>query len=310
MVEEEKRMKKLLPTLLLVLVLAAGYMYAKSENFFREEEKQASVLFTMAGTDVTGYRLGSGGDAVELKRNGDGWEMLKPAAYPVEKLAADGLAETLADLKIKETIDGNPGNLADFGLDKPAKEVEAVLKDGPSKKLLIGNPLPVAGTTYVKTADSAAVYEMEDSVLNGLQKTAEDFLDKNVLKLEYDQVKEVEVEWKGGRWTLTKSDLSQKAYESPWKLGNKELKPEEGTAILDKLTFLVTDRLPKARQDVDWNGAELKLTVKQETDGKETVLTYSGKVDNELVRMAKTDGPWAYAVPLSDIQALYELGNK
>lgn len=303
-------MKKLLPTVLLVLVLIAGWMYARSENFFREEEKPASALFTLQSGDVESFRIGSGEGAVELKRNGDGWEMVKPAAYPVQKYAADGLAESLADLKIKGVIDENPPGLADFGLDQPVQEVEARLKDGSAKKLLVGSPLPVAGTTYVKAADSAAVYEMADSVLNRLTKTAEDFLDKNVFAFQYDQIKSVEMEWRGGKWTLTKTEPAKKTYESAWKIGDKELKPEEGTAILDKLTFLTTDRLPKTKSEMDWTGAQLKLTVKQEAGGSETALAYTGKVDNELVRIAKSDGSWAYAVAASDIQAIFDLGSK
>ncbi|WP_438449326.1 DUF4340 domain-containing protein [Gorillibacterium sp. sgz5001074] len=303
-------MKKLLPTLLLVVVLIAGYVYAKQENFFREKAKPASVLFTLQSAEVTGVKLGTGDNAVEIKRKDDGWEMLKPAAYPVEKLAADGLAQSMADLKVKGVIDENPGSLADFGLDRPSREVEAALKDGSVRKLLVGSPLPVAGTTYVKAADRNTVYEMEDSVLSGVSKTAEDLLDKNVLKVEYDKIKSVELEWKGEKWTLTKSDLAKKAYESAWKLGDKELKPEEGGAILDKLTFLATDRLPKAKGEVNLAAAELKLTVKQEDGGQETVLSYAGKIDNELVRIAKDDGAWAYAVTVTDIQALYDMGKK
>lgn len=304
-------MRKLLPTLLLVAVLAAGYVYAKKENFFREEEKPAALLLALQSADVTGVRLGSGDNAVELKRKGEGWEMLKPAAYPVEKYTAEGLAESLADLKIKEVIEENPGSLADYGLDRPVQEVGATLKDGSVKKLLVGNPLPVAGTTYVKTSEGNAVYEVEDSVLSSVTKTADDLLDKTVLKLEYDKIMSVELEWKGEKWTLTKSDLTKKGYESAWKLGDKELKPEEGSAILDKLTMLATDRLPKARGEVDLASAELKLTVKQDDgSGKETVLSYAGKIDNELVRLAKDDSPWAFAVPVTDIQAIYDLGKK
>jgi hypothetical protein len=310
MVEEEKRMKKLLPTLLLVLVFIGGYAYAKHENFFREKAKAAGVLFTMQSADVSGITLGTGENAVELKRKDDGWEMVKPAAYPVDKLSADGLAQSLADLKVKETIDENPGSLADFGLDKPANEVDVAMKDGSVKKLLVGSPLPVAGSSYAKTSDGNAVYEVEDSVLSSVTKTADDLLDKSVMKLEYDKIKSVDMEWKGEKWSLTKSDLTKKAYESAWKLGDKELKPEEGSAILDKVTFLSTDRLPKAKGEVNWTGAELKLTVKQDDNGKETVQTYTGKVDNELVRLAKDDGTWAYAVTVADIQALFDLGKK
>lgn len=297
-------MKKLLPTIILVLILAAGSWYAKSENFFREEEPSSPALFNLESSNVSGLKLAAGEETIELQRNGDGWDMVKPAAYPVEKLTADGVAQAFGELTYKEVIEENPGSLAEFGLEKPVQEVEAIMKDGSSRKLMIGNSLPVAGTTYIKMGDTPTVYEVEDSVLTRLTKTTEDFLDKTVLKLEYDQVKSIELEWKGEKWTLTKSDLTKKGYESAWKLGDKELMPEEGSGILDKLTLLSTDRLPKACSELQWDTAQLKLTVKQDNNGTETVLSYSGLIDNELVRIAKSDGPWAFAMTLTDIQAI------
>jgi hypothetical protein len=300
-------MKKLLPTLVLLVVLIAGYAYARSENFFKEEAKTDPALFTMQGSDITGLTLVSGESQVELKKNGDSWDMVKPDAYPVQKGSVDSMAGSLAGLKVKGAIDEAPANLADFGLDKPARQVEAVLSDGSTKKLLIGNPLPVAGTTYVKTEDGAAVYEADDTALSEVEKTAEDFLDKSVLKLDYDKVAAVEFDWKGDKWTLTKSEKDKKAYESAWKLDDKDLKPEDGSGVLDQLTFLATDRLPQPRQNVALDKAELAIRITQD-DGTEQV--YSGKIDNELVRIAKSDGTWAYAVASTAIDGIADQMKK
>lgn len=294
-------MRKLLPTLVLLVVLIAGYAYARSENFFKEEAKKDPALFTMKSSDITGLTLVSGESRVELAKNGDAWDMAKPDAYPVQKGSVDSMAEALAGLKVKGVIDEAPANLAEFGLDKPARQVEAVLSDGSTKKLLIGNPLPVAGTTYVKTEDGASVYEADDTALGEVEKTAEDFLDKSVLKLDYDKVAAIELDWKGDKWTLTKSDKDKKAYESAWKLGDKDLKPEEGSGVLDQLTFLATDRLPERRQDAALDKAELTLRV---TGSDGTEQAYAGKIDNELVRIAKSDGEWAYAVASTAIDGI------
>lgn len=304
-------MKKLLPTLILVLVLAAGFAYAKSQNFFKEKPKEeTNKLVAIKAEDIETLRLGSGEGATEIKRSGDKWEMTKPAAYPVQGYSADSVASAFASLAFSEKIDDNPADLAAFGLDKPLYEVEAVLKDGGSRKLLIGNPLPVAGSTYVKMADSPAVYEMSDQKLDSLRKQPLDLMDKSVFEVHYDKIKSIRMEWKGETWELTKSDLTKKAYESAWKIGDKELKPEEGSAILDKLTFLETDRTPKNRSEVDYAAPELKVEFKEDDNGKETVTSYVGKIDNQLVRIARTDGQFAYAVALDQIQETFDKGKK
>ncbi len=294
-------MKKFLPALILLAVLIGGYAYAKSENFFKEEVKTDQELFAVKSADVKELKLGTGANAVQLKRTADGWEMTAPEAYPVESYAADAVAESLATLTVKGIVDEAPANLGEFGLDQPLQQVEAVLADGSKKTVLIGNPLPVAGTTYMKTGDAATVYEADDTKLANISKSAEDFLDKSVFKVEYDKVTALTLEWKGETWTLTKTDPAKKAYESAWKLGEKELKPEEGSGVLDQLLFLSTDRLPKKRSEVEWTAPELKVTLTQ-TEG--TPIVYEGKIDNQLVRVAKTDGVFAFALGASDMDAV------
>lgn len=294
-------MKKFLPTLILLIVLIGGYAYAKSENFFKEEVKTDQELFAVKSADVKELKLGTGETAVQLKRTEDGWEMTAPEAYPVEAYAADAVADSFGALTVKGVVDEAPANLGEFGLAEPLQQVEAVLADGSKKTLLIGNPLPVSGTSYIKTGDANTVYEADDTMLANISKTAEDFLDKSVFNVEYDKVSAIELEWKGEKWTLTKSDPAKKAYESAWKLGDKELKPEEGSGVLDQLIFLSTDRLPKKRAEVDWTAHELKVTITQ-TEGAPAI--YEGKIDNQLVRVAKTDGPFAFALGASDMDAV------
>lgn len=289
--------KQLIPTAILLVVLIAGYAYAKSENFFREEPQVDPVLITLQSDDVQELRLGSEASRIVLKRTEDSWEMTEPAAYPIQQYSVNVVVEAFADVRTKGVVETEPSDLEEFGLGDSAYEVEAVLADGSTKKLLIGNALPVSGSTYVKPADEAAVYEAADTELTSLYKSAEDFLDKSVLKLEYNEVTSIELEWNEEKWTLTKTEPDKAAYESAWKLDDKELKPEEGSGILDQLTFLATDRLPRAREEVDLATAEMKLTIKQ---GEQTAV-YNGKIDNQLVRIAKDDGAWAFAVGATDI---------
>lgn len=311
MVEEEKGMKKFLPTIILVILLAAGFAYAKGQNFFKEKPAdQGKTLFSIKKEDVSGLRITGGSGAVELKKVESGWQMVKPVAYLVSAVSADSLVGSLPSLTYKDKITDNPSDLAAFGLNKPNREIEAVLKDGTGKKLQVGNPLPIPGSSYVKFADEPAVYEVDDKVLGSIQDDPLVYVEKSVFSLAYDKVKSVAVEWKGDKWELVKKDLSKKAYESPWTIGGKELKPEEGSGILDKLAFLSAEDLPTAKSDTQWNAPELKVTVKEDDSGKETEKTYIGKLEKDKIRIAKDDGQWAYTAGADQIQGIFDQGKK
>ena len=68
------------------------------------------------------------------------------------------ITSALATLNSDRLIDEHPADLADFGLDKPAIEVDVTLKGGKTQKLLIGNDTPAGTDTYAKLEGDPKVY--------------------------------------------------------------------------------------------------------------------------------------------------------
>lgn len=303
-------MKRYLPTVLLVIACLGGFWYAQSKSLFQNNDGSAiKHLVTVKAEDIQTISFPSADANVELARKGEDWEMVKPDAFPVESYGADGWVSGFVTLTYESKVDENAQNLAEFGLDNPAQQYEVKLKNGSVQKLLVGSPLPVAGTSYAKLDDSPVVYEVGDQQLQALAKQPYDFVSKNAVDLDYNKSTAVTVEWKGQKWRLDKTDKDKNAYEANWKIGDRELKPEEGSRVLDMLTYLQTEQMPKRAADVKSDAPELKLDiVMQAEDGKETTKMYTGKLDNDTVWIASQDGAWAYAVPADSIQQIYEQG--
>ncbi|WP_409343835.1 DUF4340 domain-containing protein [Paenibacillus sp. MBLB4367] len=300
-------MKRYLPTVLLVIACLAGFWYANSESLFQNKDAaEVKQLVAVKGEDIQSVAFAAADSNVQLSRKGDGWEMVKPEAYPVETYEADNWVNGYMTLTYESKIDENAQDLAGFGLDKPAQQYDVTLKDGTVQKLLVGSPLPVAGTTYVKLGDSPVVYEVGDQQLQALVKQPFDFVSKKAVDFDYNKTTTVSIDWKGQKWQLDKVDKDKNAYEANWKLGDKELKPEEGSAVLDKLVGLQTEQMPKKATDVKSDAPELKLDIKETKDGKETVRSYTGKLDNNAVWLVSQDGAWAYAVRAEMIQQIYD----
>jgi hypothetical protein len=56
----------------------------------------------------------------------------------------------------------NPGNLADYGLDKAASSVAIEYNDGQSVKIFIGNPEPISDGYYCRVEGEDGVYLFEE----------------------------------------------------------------------------------------------------------------------------------------------------
>lgn len=310
-------MKRLLPTLILVIVCIVGFWYASSHSFFKEKAAEEKKLVTLKAADISAIQLQAKDAAstdspdaalkpTELAKKSTNWEMTLPAAYPVNSFSVDSWNEAYAALTYEGIVEENPTNLADYGLDEPKQFFQVTLKDGTTKKLLIGNTLPIEGHVYAKFADAPKVYDVTDQILAGLKKQPLDFLDKNAVKLTYDNVKSIQVEWKGAKWLLEKAQADKTVYESTWKLDGKERKANEGTAIMDKIVGLTTAVLPKAATDIKMDAPELKIIVTESNAGKDTLSTFTGKIDQDNVWIAKQGGVWAFTVPATAVQEAFD----
>ncbi|CAK4835298.1 unnamed protein product [Aphanomyces euteiches] len=311
-------MKRLLPTLILVIVCIGGFWYASSQNFFKDkavvDEKK---LVTLTAADIQGISFqarnaasSESPDAVyeltELAKKAAAWEMIKPTAYPVNSYSVDSWNEAFAGLTYESVVEENATSLADYGLAEPKEYYQVSLKDGSTKKLLIGNPLPIEGHVYAKFADAPKVYDVSEQSLQSLIKQPLDFVNKNAVMVAYDKVKSIQMDWKGSKWLLEKAQADKTVFESTWKLDGEERKANEGTAILDKIVALSTAELPKAAIEVKMDAPELKFTVTESDAGKDTISTFTGKIDKENVWISKQGGAWAFSVPVASVQEAFD----
>ncbi|MEX2459875.1 MAG: DUF4340 domain-containing protein [Paenibacillaceae bacterium] len=310
-------MKRLLPTLILVIVCIAGFWYASSQSFFKEKAVEEKKLVALKVADIQAIQLqvrdaastdstDAALKSTELTKKSTNWEMILPAAYPVNSFSVDSWNDAYSALTYEGVVEENPTNLADYGLAEPKEFFQVTLQDGTTKKLLIGNALPIEGHVYAKFGDAPKVYDITDQALQGLKKQPLDFVDKNAVKLTYDNVKSIQFEWKGAKWLLEKADADKTVFESTWKLDGKKRKANEGTAIMDKIVGLSTAELPKAASDVKMDTPKLRITVTESDAGKDTVSTFTGQIDQNNVWIAKQGGAWAFTVPATAIQEAFD----
>jgi uncharacterized protein DUF4340 len=197
-------MRWLSTTVLAVLLVGLGTFYYIYEiRQAPEREKAATVKDRLwkelAGKDVEEITVRRGGvESLRLKKNGDAWSLVAPVAATADRGAADGLATSLATLRVEREIEANPQKPADFGLAPPAAEVTFKAK-GQEHTVKLGAKSPSGIWAYAQEGAKPAVILVPEGILSDAQKAPSDYRDKTLLAFERKDVKAVEVRGPAGQ---------------------------------------------------------------------------------------------------------------
>ena len=197
-------MRWLSTTVLAVLLVGLGAFYYVYEIRQAPEREKAATAKDrlwkeLEGKDVEEIVVRRGGvESLHLKRNGDVWSLIAPVAATADRGAADGLATSLATLRVEREIEANPQKPADFGLAPPAAEVTFKAK-GQDRTVKLGAKSPSGVWAYAQEGAKPAVILVPEGILSDAQKAPSDYRDKTLLAFERKDVKTVEVRSPAGQ---------------------------------------------------------------------------------------------------------------
>ena len=201
-----------------------------------------------------------GSYALARTDSGD-WAFTKPVATRAGRWSVDGLLGTIESLRMESvaaegTID--PKQIARFGLEKPARTVSLVLKDGATRTLEIGagivepsaSPTPAAaakkGETpakpkptkyYVRPAGGELVAVVPATLVDDLAKGMGELRAKRLLEVATYEVEGLEVVAGGTKKTYAKTTTKDKDGfdKTQWKRSAPDAKDLDTTKVEDAL---------------------------------------------------------------------------
>ncbi len=268
---------------LAVLLVALGVFYYVYEVRWAPEREKAETrkgrVFTAESQDVTQVVLKRPAESVELKREGDVWQMVAPVRARGDRGPVDEVLTNVLTAKIDREIAAAPASLAEFGLDKPAAEVTLTLKDGKQLGLALGAKNPTGVWVYARERDKPAVFVLPDSVLRDATRPVADFRDKAILAFDRKDVTGLDV--------VTRDDtLALETADGGWKLTRPVALPADGDIVGDFLEKLgaakVKEFVAEAPPVLDAYGLDRPLRVTVHTGKDKDRATRGllvGKVD-------------------------------
>ena len=212
------------------------------------------------------------GQTVEIDRDGDRWKIVKPTPYAADDMAVRTALSTLVNAKASDFIADAPGNVTQYGLEKPHLAATVVLKNGEQQSMLFGFKQSEQGKSgiYVRRGERAPVYAVAGYVMSSLDKSALDFRDRTILKADPEAVATVKVKNSDGEFTL------KRAAGGKWDVMIGSKTSEGDIPVVERLlnqfrdlkgTSIVADPMPSAQPfGLDNPTVEITLIGK---DGKE-----------------------------------------
>ncbi|MFW5433774.1 DUF4340 domain-containing protein [Paenibacillus apiarius] len=324
-------MKKALPTVVLLVILAAGLWYASANNFFRTNQEQAKEsLLRVDPKQITALTVQTQEEHVELVKKEGNWVMEKPASYPLNTYPVDDWLSTISNVSVESTVEEQAADLDKYGLAKPTESFTVALSDGNMHRIAVGAESPISGFVYAMADEERTVYQVAQSELSSLRRTAFDFALKEPLTFPLELVKRFEWNWSGQSYRLhhvdkaeTPTDANKEKSETKdWRLNDKSISENDATTLMNKIRYWMTEQEPKrtaslsliANHEPDWT---LELSLKpdqnvtaQEEKGKAETRQYKGYVQGEELWIVPPDGQWAYAIHKQELLDVQNLWNE
>ena len=149
--------------------VAQGYLQSVFDKGTRTWKDR--TIFSFNKGIVTQLNIISPEETVELRLDAEGtWQMHKPIAAAAKTSEVDALLTTLSELDTDDFAE-TKDELAEYGLDTPQSTISAVLNDGTTATLHIGNE--AEGKLYVKRDDKDTVFRLFKSNVDRLIKKSD-----------------------------------------------------------------------------------------------------------------------------------------
>jgi Domain of unknown function (DUF4340) len=207
-----KNLRTFVPTLIaaLVLIILLGYLFLFEMSKKKETDTQQAVFPGIEKPQIKSMTLKYPDREITLTKGGGKWHVMKDSTrFSGDDDEVGSLLSEISKMEVQEVAADKPSSLDEFGLSSPRVEVKFKIPHN-EYRLIIGSETPVGSGTYVKTgADDKVLIVDKNSLLPFLDRSENDFRDKQILALDEDRIHAVifssgsssfEVDRKDGRW--------------------------------------------------------------------------------------------------------------
>jgi len=188
------KIRGLLVALGLLIVLGGAIFYLNRKGTDSADKGSTTPsLLTVKTADIARIEIARpAGETTVLERDSAGaWKITAPVPYPTDSDAMFALTGALSNVASDKTVDEKPGDLSQYGLAPAVVTVTVRLKNGQSKKLLLGEAAAIGASIYASAAGDPRVYTVASYTKEALDKTSADLRDRRLMTFNAGKVTRV-----------------------------------------------------------------------------------------------------------------------
>ncbi len=277
-----------------VLVAAQSTKTAISKK--TEEFRDRRLTETIA-TQVTRLVLKTPAGEMEMQKQGDHWQIMKPLRARADDQKVNDLLAQITTSRIAQFVADDRGDLHPYGLAEPRGTVTIFTGDDKSGQLLQigGVPEKEKEQVYVRFAPRSFVFTVPKAIESVLKTKPNDLRDRHLVRFDSNQLDRITIEAPG----KTKTVLARKGEN--WTIASRKDEPAngaEGRRLMDTLSNeQVANFVEDVSSDLPKYGLDKpQLTVTLSSFASEnTAETKAGEHPLATIAFGKIDGDNVFA---------------
>jgi Domain of unknown function (DUF4340) len=161
MVETSMKLKSSTVVLLAIALLSAGGIYLWDRSHSEQSQtadakKDAKPLFTLKEADITQLTIQAKRQTLKLEKTGKVWQLKEPKTGPADEGTVAFLLNLLATGTSERTLQVEPAQLKEFGLDQPTATVSFQLQNQKTHQLVLGKQTFNQSSVYAQIDPGSA----------------------------------------------------------------------------------------------------------------------------------------------------------
>jgi hypothetical protein len=266
----------------LVLLLAAAFIYQGPYNDWRDNKGEGDILAETEVEDVDGLEMEkSATTTISLAKDEGGWKLADSKEFYVPEEVNEELNNALTALKENEAeeVSANADRKSEFNTGENGTGLVLYVGEEKAAELIVGDKGNEAGSSYVSYPEGEETYLIESAIAELVQR--EQWGDPNVFSSDKEDINRVRFQYPEDEFIVEKQD-GEWAGVSPYAFNVAEEKMDE---VLNVMAGLTAADIPE--QTFEGTGLEKHLIIIEASGEEMTNTLMVGEANDEGLYYAK-----------------------